>query len=328
MGRIYYELGILATPDVEECSTTHMIAEYVGQTGPKTRALLEKSLGKVLLIDEAYRLAQTSSDHYNPAKEALDELVSCMTDTKFYHKIVVILAGYDAEINHLVQQNPGLSSRFPEAFVFGALAIDSCVELMCKELESYKKQVVEKGNSFDIRPLERPSPPFRRILTDRFDMLRSLPNWASARDIQTISGEIFNKALEGMGGSSHSRLLITEGVVVGELDAMIAERRHRALSADLSPRARRSEKLGVPPQHPLQRTTLDPAVESSSHLEAKTGRRNYKRYKSSERPSTHQPATPGLSSKVLRPAKSAAEFLYSNVEAEPSMLRASRWNQG
>ena len=60
----------------------------VGQTGPKTKKLFEKALGKVLFIDEAYRL---SRGHF--AQEATDELVGLLTHSNFKSKLIVILAG-------------------------------------------------------------------------------------------------------------------------------------------------------------------------------------------------------------------------------------------
>ena len=67
-------MGFLATAEVVESSATELVGQYVGQTGPKTQKLLEKALGKILFIDEAYRLAE---GHF--AKEAMDEIVDSIT---------------------------------------------------------------------------------------------------------------------------------------------------------------------------------------------------------------------------------------------------------
>lgn len=67
----------------------------------------------MLFIDEAYRLA---GEHF--AREALDELVNGLTNERFFRKLIVILAGYDADNEKLLRMNPGLSSRFPEEIVF------------------------------------------------------------------------------------------------------------------------------------------------------------------------------------------------------------------
>ena len=108
MGKVYYDMGFLANAQVVECSAKDMVAEYIGQTGPKTQKLIESALGKVLFIDEAYRLAE---GHF--AKEAVDELVDCVTKPKFYQKVIIILAGYEKDIKRLTSINSGFSSRFP-----------------------------------------------------------------------------------------------------------------------------------------------------------------------------------------------------------------------
>ena len=73
IGKIFYQMGLLATNEVVEASVQDMIAGYVGQTVTKTHDLLNRALGKVLFIDEAYRLTgeQPGSCY---AAEARDEL--------------------------------------------------------------------------------------------------------------------------------------------------------------------------------------------------------------------------------------------------------------
>jgi AAA+ superfamily predicted ATPase len=60
IGQVFYDLGLLSKPDVVECSAKDLIGEYVGQTAPKTMKQLELGLGKVLFIDEAYRLGEAN----------------------------------------------------------------------------------------------------------------------------------------------------------------------------------------------------------------------------------------------------------------------------
>jgi hypothetical protein len=94
MGKVYYDMNLLSSAEVIESSVTDLIGQYIGHTGPKTEELLEKALGKVLLIDEAYRFAE---GHF--AKEAMDEIVDCITKPKFSQKLIIILAGYDNDLN-------------------------------------------------------------------------------------------------------------------------------------------------------------------------------------------------------------------------------------
>ncbi|CAN9351619.1 unnamed protein product [Alternaria alternata] len=94
MGKIFYDMGFLSQASVEECSATDLIGQYVGQTGPKVQKLMEKAISKVLFINEAYRLAEGRF-----ATKAMDKLVDCLTKPKFAQRLVVILAGYDKDIN-------------------------------------------------------------------------------------------------------------------------------------------------------------------------------------------------------------------------------------
>jgi hypothetical protein len=110
---------------------TDLVDEFVGDTGPKTQKRLEKALGKVLFIDEAYRLAE---DHF--AKEAMDEIVDCLTKPAFTQRLVVILAGYDADINRLMSVKPGLTSRFPETF--RSLNPQECLKLFLRRSSKRK----------------------------------------------------------------------------------------------------------------------------------------------------------------------------------------------
>lgn len=75
--------------------------------------MLEKSLGKVLFVDEAYRLGEGAF-----ATEAINELVDSLTKPRFLGKIIVILAGYDQNMNELLSINQELSSRFQRKLSF------------------------------------------------------------------------------------------------------------------------------------------------------------------------------------------------------------------
>ena len=90
LGQVYYDMGFLSSADVIECSASDLVGKYVGHTGPKTKAVFEKALGKVLFVDEAYRLSEGQF-----AKETMDEIVGLMTQERFMNKLIIILAGYE-----------------------------------------------------------------------------------------------------------------------------------------------------------------------------------------------------------------------------------------
>jgi AAA+ superfamily predicted ATPase len=120
IGHLYYKMGLLATSEVVEASATDLIAGYIGQTALKTRKLMKSAIGKVLFIDEAYRL--TGEHKYEGyAGEARNELVDAMRKPQFFGKIVIILAGYESNMNIMLDKDPGLRSRFRTHIRFSTL---------------------------------------------------------------------------------------------------------------------------------------------------------------------------------------------------------------
>jgi AAA+ superfamily predicted ATPase len=126
-------MGILGSAEVLECSASDLVGQYVGQTGPKTKKLFEKALGKVLFVDEAYRLSQGRF-----AQEAIEELVGLITHPTFKSKFIIILAGYEQDMNDLMSINSGLSSRFPHQIVFSNMEARDCLRVVLKELTKKK----------------------------------------------------------------------------------------------------------------------------------------------------------------------------------------------
>ena len=237
MGQIYFDLGILATREVLERSASDLIGLYVGHTGDKTKKLLESALGKVLLIDEAYRLANGDF-----AKEAVDELVDLLTKPQFAQKLVVILAGYDHDIQRLLVVNPGLTSRFPEKVAFKSFSSESCAELLVQELA---KEVY-----LDLAHIHSLSASTSVLAA--FEQLISIGDWANARDVQNLAKLVSSNVLErAPDASSGELILVAEQDVLHALQSMIAERSRRA--ALLVPPTPRSGAPGS--NHALQSTT-------------------------------------------------------------------------
>ncbi|RFU29072.1 hypothetical protein B7463_g7259, partial [Scytalidium lignicola] len=215
IGKVYYDMGFLASAEVLERSVTDLVGEYVGQTGPKTKELFQKSLGKVLFIDEAYRLAE---GHF--AKEAMDEIVDCITKPEFAQKLVIILAGYDADINRLMSVNPGLTSRFPETIQFRAIDPPQCLDLFTKQLK--------KKKHLDIKVIASPSMDFKDALLHRFNILINTPNWGSARDVSLLTKAVYGKLLQTADSKSKNDILLHEIDVLHAFETMISERSGRA----------------------------------------------------------------------------------------------------
>jgi hypothetical protein len=227
MGKVFYDMGFLAKADVVECSATELVGSYVGQTGPKVQKVLENALGRVLFIDEAYRLGGEGF-----AKEAMDEIVDCLTKLKYAQRLIVILAGYDNDINRLMAQNPGLTSRFPEAITFRGLEPTDCLDLLIQLLRGRQLYMRKKKKDLDLSALEVPAPVFKQEVLDQFDTLGRIANWANARDVQTIAKSIFNLLLKA-GAMKKIIAVVMEDHVRTILDSMISERSQRQDAAKI-----------------------------------------------------------------------------------------------
>ncbi|MDP6719514.1 MAG: AAA family ATPase, partial [Pirellulaceae bacterium] len=115
VGQIYGTMGILSKGHLVETDRSGLVAEYAGQTGPRTNKKIDEALDGVLFIDEAYSLVSESGD--DPyGREAIQTLLKRMEDDRA--RLVVILAGYPNEMDGLLRTNPGLSSRFNTKLTF------------------------------------------------------------------------------------------------------------------------------------------------------------------------------------------------------------------
>ena len=125
MARIYRSLDILSRGQLVEVDRSGLVAGYVGQTAIKTQKVIEKAMGGVLFIDEAYSLYRGKDDSFG--LEAIDTLVKGMEDHR--DDLVVILAGYSREMEEFLTANSGLRSRFPNIIEFPDYTAGELVEI-------------------------------------------------------------------------------------------------------------------------------------------------------------------------------------------------------
>jgi SpoVK/Ycf46/Vps4 family AAA+-type ATPase len=132
LAQIYRTLGVVSKGQLVETDRGGMVAGYVGQTAIKVDAVVQTALGGVLLVDEAYSLARGTDNDFG--QEAIDALVKRMEDHR--DDLVVIAAGYPAEMELFVESNPGLRSRFPKSIHFPDYSTDELVAIfrgMCAD---------------------------------------------------------------------------------------------------------------------------------------------------------------------------------------------------
>jgi len=106
------ELGVVRADTLVETDRSGLVAGYVGQTALKTKEVIERALGGILFVDEAYALAE--GDQFG--QEAIDTLVKAMDD--YRDRLIVILAGYEEDMERFLSRNTGLRSRFPNIITF------------------------------------------------------------------------------------------------------------------------------------------------------------------------------------------------------------------
>lgn len=114
MAKLFKALGLLERGHLVECDRQSLVAGYIGQTAIKTAALIERSIGGVLFIDEAYTLTNGSENDFG--KEAVETLLKQMEDRR--GQFAVVVAGYPDNMNRFLEANPGLKSRFDKVLNF------------------------------------------------------------------------------------------------------------------------------------------------------------------------------------------------------------------
>ena len=115
LAQIYHAIGVLSKGQLVEVDRSGLVAGFVGQTAIKTNEVLQKALGGVLFIDEAYALANQDAPN-DFGKEAIEALLKGMEDHRA--DLIVIVAGYTELMGNFIHANPGLESRFNKYFYF------------------------------------------------------------------------------------------------------------------------------------------------------------------------------------------------------------------
>lgn len=185
LAKVYHAIGVLSKGQLVEVDRSGLVAGFVGQTAIKTNEAIQKALGGVLFIDEAYALANQENPN-DFGREAIETLLKGMEDHRA--DLIVIVAGYTELMGRFIHANPGLESRFNKYFYFDDYTGEQLMEIfrtmcrkngytLCEDTEQaaaeaframYQERDENFGNARDVRNI------FERALARQADRVASM----------------------------------------------------------------------------------------------------------------------------------------------------------
>ncbi|MDX3109391.1 AAA family ATPase [Nonomuraea angiospora] len=199
LAKIFYAFGLLETPYVVEAQRADLVGEFLGATAIKTNELVDRALGGVLFIDEAYGLVNSSDGQPDRfGAEAVQTLLKRAEDDR--ERLIIILAGYEQEMGAFLSSNPGLASRFATRVRFPGYSPAELVEVT--ELLQRRR-----GDTMDAET--------RRVLLGLFDdvhrrgLVDELGNARFARSLVEAAAQARDVRVVGAGGTPTTQDLVT-----------------------------------------------------------------------------------------------------------------------
>lgn len=136
LAELFYKLGFISENKIIEVSSKNLIGTHLGETGPKTQAVIESALDGVLFIDEAYAIMEHRGSTASYSAECIATLLKAMED--YQGRLIIIFAGYTEEMRQFRDLNPGLKSRIGYEIDFQDYSLEELLEI-------YDKKVEDKG---------------------------------------------------------------------------------------------------------------------------------------------------------------------------------------
>ena len=170
LAQIYHAIGVLSKGQLIEVDRSGLVAGFVGQTAIKTNEVIQKALGGVLFIDEAYAL----SNHDSPSdfgQEAIEALLKGMEDHR--SDLIVIVAGYTDLMGDFIHSNPGLESRFNKYFYFEDYNGEQLMAI-------FRSMCAKNGYTIDDETAKFCVDAFEQMYQERDE------NFGNARDVRNI----------------------------------------------------------------------------------------------------------------------------------------------
>jgi SpoVK/Ycf46/Vps4 family AAA+-type ATPase len=270
LAKIFYAFGLLETPEVVEAQRADLVGEYLGATAIKTNELVDSALGRVLFIDEAYSLVNEGDGQADRfGMEAVQTLLKRAEDNR--EDLIIILAGYEKQMEGFLASNPGLASRFatrlkfpsyspPELMQLAESALDRRGEILDPDArpvlwrtfeEVGRRRIADElGNGRFVRSLLEKAGQARdvRVMTATAEPTPSDLVTLRARDLQQAYAELTSR-LRG-----YEDTPTVEGAIA-ELDELIGlepvKQQVRAIAAQLRA-ARLRDQRGLTSQPPTR----------------------------------------------------------------------------
>ena len=192
------EMGFLRSGHMVEVSRTDLVAEYVGQTAPKTTDVFNSALGGVLFVDEAYSLSKGGDNDFG--KEAIDTLIKLMEDHR--GEIIVILAGYEKEMNDFLKANSGLESRFPLKLPFPDYSPSELSQIFDKMLAGRGFKITDEAKKLAEEKIE-------------YKKKTEITHSGNGRMVRNLIDEIIR--------NQSNRVAQTEEIALNDINTIISE---------------------------------------------------------------------------------------------------------
>lgn len=213
--RIFYDFGIIRKNQIVEVDGDYLKSGYVGQTGARTAAIVEWSRGGVLFVDEAYLLFN-EKDNSSVGAEATGVLLKAMEDMR--DDLVVILAGYEDDMNRLIASNEGFASRIKHKIYFKPYSAEELTEI-------FELFLRKSGTG-----VERIEDRARDMLTRELDEESRMPGFGNARTARNACSALLDihadRYVEG-----HTPQDMKGTITVGDMEAFIEMQKDK-LAAD------------------------------------------------------------------------------------------------
>ena len=192
VAEILYNLKYIKQNKLIEVSSKDLVAEYVGQTAPKTMAVIQKALGGVLFIDEAYSLASSKGQGSSYNEEAIATLIQAMEN--YRDNLVVIFAGYTKEMQDFLDMNSGIVSRIGYTVEFEDYTEDELLQIFMQMMKKSGFEVSQEAQN-----------KVKSIITEYKDT----KNFGNARFIRNVYEKSIVKHASNTAGKKQKKILKT-----------------------------------------------------------------------------------------------------------------------